>query len=71
VTCQPLHIDGVVLVVVFAFTVVRGQGRQQTGQVSATIDPSDIRGSEPHNLDPTRAISSHRASPSLPTAKVI
>ena len=56
-TRQPLHIDGVVFVVVFAFVSVRGQGQQQPGQVVATIDQSDIRGSKPHNLDPSGAAS--------------
>jgi len=46
---------GVVVVVVFV--VVRGQSEQQSGQFSATIDQSDIRGSEPHNLDPSGAAS--------------
>ena len=36
---------------------LRGQGEQQPGQVLATIDQSDIRGSEPHNLDPSGAAS--------------
>jgi hypothetical protein len=57
VTCQPLHVDGVVFFVVFAFVVVRGQGQQQPGQVVAMIDQSDIRGSKPHNLDPSGAAS--------------
>jgi hypothetical protein len=57
VTCQLLHIDGVVFVVVVAFVVFRGQGEQQAGQVLATIDQSDIRGSKPHNLDPSGAAS--------------
>jgi hypothetical protein len=43
--------------VVVVFVVVRGQSEQQSGQFSATIDQSDIRGSEPHNLDPTGAAS--------------
>jgi hypothetical protein len=55
VTRQFLHIDGVGFVVVFAF--VRGQGQQQPGQVLAAIDQSDIRGSKPHNLDPSGAAS--------------
>ena len=45
---------GFVFVVVFAF---REQSEQQPGQVSATIDQSDIRGSEPHNHDPSGAAS--------------
>jgi hypothetical protein len=46
-----------VFVVVVGFVVVRGQSEQQSGQFSATIDQSDIRGSEPHNLDPSGAAS--------------
>jgi hypothetical protein len=57
VTCQPLHSGGVVFVVVVALVVFRGQGEQQSGQVWATIDQSDIRGSEPHNHDPSGAAS--------------
>jgi hypothetical protein len=53
VTCQLLHIDGLF----FAFVVFQGQGEQQPGQVLATIDQSDIRGSKPHNLDPSGAAS--------------
>jgi hypothetical protein len=53
VACQRLPIDGVV----FAFVVFQGQGEQQSGQVLATIDQSDIRGSKPHNLDPSGAAS--------------
>jgi hypothetical protein len=44
-------------VVAVAFAVDRGQGQQQSGQVWATIEQSDIRGSEPHNLDPSGAAS--------------
>jgi hypothetical protein len=55
--CQFLRICGVVFVVVFVFVVVRGQSQQQPGQVLATIDQSDIRGSKPHNLDPSGAAS--------------
>jgi hypothetical protein len=54
---QPLHVDGDIFVVAFAFVVVQGQGQQQPGQVWATIDQSDIRGSKPHNLDPSGAAS--------------
>jgi hypothetical protein len=36
---------------------VRGQGQQQPWQVMATIDQSDIRGSKPHNQDPSGAAS--------------
>jgi hypothetical protein len=52
VTCQYLQIVGVVFVV-----VLRGQGQQQPWQVMATIDQADIRGSEPHNHDPSGAAS--------------
>ena len=44
-----------VFVAVFAFS--RGQSEQQPGQVLATIDQSDIRGSEPRNHDPSGAAS--------------
>jgi hypothetical protein len=44
-------------VVVVGFVVFRGQSEQQPRQFSATIDQSDIRGSEPHNLDPSGAAS--------------
>jgi hypothetical protein len=47
----------VAFVVVVAFAVLRGQGQQQPGQVLATIDQSDIRGSKPHNHDPSGAAS--------------
>jgi hypothetical protein len=43
--------------VVVVFVAVRGQSEQQSGQFSATIDQSDIRGSKPHNLDPSGAAS--------------
>ena len=55
--CQRLRNCGVVDAVVVAFAVVRGQGEQQSGQILATIDQSDIRGSKPHNLDPSGAAS--------------
>jgi hypothetical protein len=35
----------------------RAQGQQQPWQVMATIDQADIRGSEPHNHDPSGAAS--------------
>ena len=44
-------------VVVVDFVVFRGQSEQQSQQFSATIDQSDIRGSKPHNLDPSGAAS--------------
>ena len=47
----PAHV-GVVFVV-----VLQGHGQQQSGQFLATIDQSDIRGSKPHNLDPSGAAS--------------
>ena len=42
----------------------RGQGQQQPWQVMATIDQADIRGSEPHNHDPSGAASDYEDSPS-------
>jgi hypothetical protein len=47
----------VVFVVVVVFALSRRQSEQQPGQVLATIDQSDIRGSEPHNHDPSGAAS--------------
>ena len=46
----------VVFVVVVAF-LSRRQSEQQSEQFSATIDQSDIRGSKPHNHDPSGAAS--------------
>jgi hypothetical protein len=37
----------------------RGQGQQQPWQVMATIDQADIRGSRPHNHDPSGAASDY------------
>ena len=54
--------------VVVVFVVVRGQSEQQSGQFSATIDQSDIRGSEPHNLDPSGVPLTVIASPAEPVA---
>jgi hypothetical protein len=48
---------GLFFVVAVAFAVSRGQGKQQSKHVLATIDQSDIRGSKPHNLDPSGAAS--------------
>ena len=59
-TCQPLHIAGVVFAVAFVvvvFSVCRAQSQQQSGQVWATIDQSDIRVSKSHNHDPSGAAS--------------
>jgi hypothetical protein len=39
------------------FFFERGQGQQQPRQVMATIDQADIRGSKPHNHDPSGAAS--------------
>jgi hypothetical protein len=50
-------IGGVVFAVVVVFAADREQGQQQPGQVLATMDQSDIRGSKPHNLDPSGAAS--------------
>jgi hypothetical protein len=41
----------------FLYLFFRGQGQQQPWQVMATIDQADIRGSEPHNHDPSGAAS--------------
>jgi hypothetical protein len=34
----------------------RGQSQQQPWQVMATIDQADIRGSKPHNHDPSSCL---------------
>jgi hypothetical protein len=54
VTCQYLRDGGVVFAFVFVF---REQGHAQSEPILATIDQSDIRGSKPHNLDPSGAAS--------------
>jgi hypothetical protein len=41
----------------FLYLSFRGQSQQQPWQVMATIDQADIRGSEPHNHDPSGAAS--------------
>ena len=41
----------------FLHVSFRGQDQQQPRQVMATIDQADIRGSEPHNHDPSGAAS--------------
>ena len=43
----------------FLYLSFRGQGQQQPWQVMATIDQADIRGSEPHNHDPSGAASDY------------
>jgi hypothetical protein len=53
--CDPVNIfESLVWVSYLSF---RGQGQQQPWQVMATIDQADIRGSEPHNHDPSGAAS--------------
>jgi hypothetical protein len=42
-----------------------GQGQQQPRQVMATIDQADIRGSKPHNHDPSGAI------PKMPYSRIV
>ena len=57
--CDPVNIFealGSFLHLSFSF---RGQGQQQPWQVMATIDQADIRGSEPHNHDPSGAASDY------------
>ena len=51
------------------FVVVRGQSAPRSGQFSATIDQSDIRGSEPHNLDRRELPLTVVASPAEPVAE--
>jgi hypothetical protein len=43
----------------FLYLSFRGQDQQQPWQVMATIDQADIRGSEPHNHDPSGAASDY------------
>jgi hypothetical protein len=53
--CDPVNIFE--SLVWFLYLSFRGQGQQQPWQVMATIDQADIRGSEPHNHDPSGAAS--------------
>jgi hypothetical protein len=55
--CDPVNICE--LVGLFLSLSFRGQGQQQPWQVMATIDQADIRGSEPHNHDPSEAASDY------------
>jgi hypothetical protein len=41
----------------FFYLSFRGQDQQQPWQIMATIDQDDIRGSGPHNHDPSGATS--------------
>jgi hypothetical protein len=43
----------------FLYLSFRGQSQPQPWQVMATIDQADIRGSEPHNHDPSGAASDY------------
>jgi len=53
--CDPVNIFE--SLVWFLYLSFREQGQQQPWQVMATIDQADIRGSEPHNHDPSGAAS--------------
>jgi hypothetical protein len=53
--CDPVNIFE--SLVWFLYLSFRGQGQPQPWQVMATIDQADIRGSEPHNHDPSGAAS--------------
>jgi hypothetical protein len=55
--CDPVNIFE--LLGWFLYLSFRGQGQQQPWQVMATIDQADIRGSEPHNHDPSGAASDY------------
>ena len=55
--CDPVNICE--LVGRFLLLSFRGQDQQQPWQVMATIDQADIRGSEPHNHDPSGAASDY------------
>ena len=53
--CDPVNIFE--WLVWFLHLSFRGQGQPQPWQVMATIDQADIRGSKPHNHDPSGAAS--------------
>jgi hypothetical protein len=53
--CDPVNIFE--SLVWFLYLSFRRQGQQPPWQVMATIDQADIRGSEPHNHDPSGAAS--------------
>jgi hypothetical protein len=55
--CDPVNICE--LVGRFLLLSFRGQDQQQPWQVMATIDQADIRGSGPHNHDPSGAASDY------------
>ena len=55
--CDPVNIFESLVWFLFLFLFFRGQGQPQPWQVMATIDQADIRGSEPHNHDPSGAAS--------------
>jgi hypothetical protein len=59
--CDPVNIFESLGWFCFCFLLFsfRGQGQQQPWQVMATIDQADIRGSEPHNHDPSGAASDY------------
>jgi len=55
--CDPVNIFESLGWFLFLHLPFRGQGQPQPWQVMATIDQADIRGSEPHNHDPSGAAS--------------
>jgi hypothetical protein len=55
--CDPVNIFESLGWFLFLHLPFRGQGQPRPWQVMATIDQADIRGSEPHNHDPSGAAS--------------
>src|ERR1017187_8826040 len=64
--CDPVNIFE--LLGWFLYLSFRGQDQQQPWQVMATIDHADIRGSEPHNHDPSGAASDYKRESGWPVA---
>jgi hypothetical protein len=57
--CDPVNIFESLGWFLFLHLPFRGRSQQQPWQVMATIDQADIRGSEPHNHDPSGAASDY------------
>ncbi len=57
--CDPVNIFESLGWFLFLHLLFRGRSQQQPWQVMATIDQADIRGSEPHNHDPSGAASDY------------
>ena len=57
--CDPVNIFESLGCFLFLHLPFRGRSQPQSWQVMATIDQADIRGSEPHNHDPSGAASDY------------